>query len=149
MYRGGPKLQFELFLLRYSHFLSLCNIYHSLLLGIIITHSGPLRSSVQLIYTSGYAHLVIRPIMAVHSLAIMAVHSLAIMAVHSLVIRPYTHWSTMIESFLGPLDLLPWRVVGRSVGRSVCLSVCLSTPVTRQPMFGFFSKLVRIFLGRI
>ena len=47
--------------------------------------------------------------------------------------------------FLGPLDLLPWRVVGRSV--SVCLSVCLSTPVTRQPMFGFFSKSVGIFLG--
>ena len=45
--------------------------------------------------------------------------------------------------FLGPLDLLPWRVVGRSV----CLSVRPSTPLTRQPMLGFFSKLVGIFLG--
>ena len=35
----------------------------------------------------------------------------------------------------------------RSVGRSVCLSVRPSTPLTRQPMFGFFSKLVGIFLG--
>ena len=39
-------------------------------------------------------------------------------------------------TFLGPLDLLLWRV-GRSVGRSVCLS----TPVTRQPKFGFFFKI--------
>ena len=35
---------------------------------------------------------------------------------------------------LDPLDLLLWRVVGRSVGPSVCLL----TSVTRQPMFGFF-----------
>ena len=35
-----------------------------------------------------------------------------------------------MNAFIGPLDLLPWRVVGRSV----CLSV------TRQPMFRFFSK---------
>ena len=47
------------------------------------------------------------------------------------------------ELLLGPLDLLPWRVVGRSV----CLSVSPSTPLTRQPMFEFFSKLVGIFLG--
>ena len=37
--------------------------------------------------------------------------------------------------------LLPWRVVGPSVHPS--------TPLTRQPMFGFFSKLVGIFLGWI
>ena len=43
-------------------------------------------------------------------------------------------------TFLGPLlDLLQWRIVGRSV--------CLSTPVTRQPMFGFFSKSVEYSLG--
>ena len=47
------------------------------------------------------------------------------------------------DRFLGPLDLLPWRVVGRSVGRSVRLS----TSATRQPIFGLFSKLVGIFLG--
>ena len=47
--------------------------------------------------------------------------------------------------FLGPLDLLPWRVVGRSVRPSVRPS----TPVTRQPIFGSFSNLVEIFLGWI
>ena len=31
-------------------------------------------------------------------------------------------WKTYYV-LLGPLDLLPWRVVGRSVGRSVGLSV--------------------------
>ena len=40
-------------------------------------------------------------------------------------------WADLFEtwqegSFLGPLDLLPWRVVGRSVCLSICLSVCLS-----------------------
>ena len=49
----------------------------------------------------------------------------------------YTLGYNELNAFLGPLDLLPWRVVGRSV----CLSVCLSTPVTRQPMFGFFFKI--------
>ena len=41
------------------------------------------------------------------------------------------------------------RSVGRSVGRSVSRSVRPSTPVTRQPIFGSFSKLVGIFLGWI
>ena len=53
------------------------------------------------------------------------------------------------RTFLGPLDLLPWRVVGRSVGRSVGPSVRPSTPVTQQPIFGSFSKSVGIFLGWI
>ena len=47
------------------------------------------------------------------------------------------------KQFLGPLDLLPWRVIGPSVGPSVRPS----TPVTRQPIFGSFSKSVGIFLG--
>ena len=42
--------------------------------------------------------------------------------------------ASAFNEFLGPLDLLPWRVVGRSVR--------LSTSVTQQPMFGFFSKSV-------
>ena len=37
--------------------------------------------------------------------------------------------------FLGPLDLLPWRVVGRSVGRSVCPSVNTSNSATNVWIF--------------
>ena len=44
--------------------------------------------------------------------------------------------------FLGPLDLLPWRVVGRSV----CPSVNTCNSATKQ-WSDFFSKSVGIFLG--
>ena len=47
--------------------------------------------------------------------------------------------------FLGPIAVARRRSVGRSVGRSVRPS----TPVTRQPIFGSFSKFVGIFLGWI
>ena len=43
----------------------------------------------------------------------------------------------------GPIAVARRRSVGRSVGRSVRLS----TSVTRQPIFGLFSKSVGIFLG--
>ena len=46
----------------------------------------------------------------------------------------------LLAIFLGPPDLLPWRIVGRSVGQSVHLS----TSVTPQPMLGFFSKSLNI-----
>ena len=56
---------------------------------------------------------------------------------------------TYIIRSTGPIAVARRRSVGRSVGLSVCLSVCPSTPLTRQPMFGLFSKLVGIFLGWI
>ena len=56
---------------------------------------------------------------------------------------PWVNISRSIFRSTGPIAVARRR----SVGRSVCLSVCLSTPVTRQPMFGFFSKSVGIFLG--
>ena len=47
-------------------------------------------------------------------------------------------WHTTIRhlmQFLGPLDLLPWRVVGRSVGRSVCPSVNICNSATYVRIF--------------
>ena len=58
-----------------------------------------------------------------------------VLTAHRHSVSSVTHYTP----FLGPLDLLPWRVVGRSIGPS--------TPVTRQPILGSFSKLVGIFLG--
>ena len=49
----------------------------------------------------------------------------------------FTSILKVIPPFLGPI-----AVARRWVG----LSVCLSTPVTRQPMLGFFSKSVGLFL---
>ena len=53
------------------------------------------------------------------------------MALNSPIMVTDSFWdNSILPWFLGPLDLLPWRVVGRSVGRSVCPSVNTSNSAT-------------------